>query len=318
MRWFVLAALALAAPSVAQNPMPRPWLDVLWPPAADVRFAPTTLEEREVFGLLIPGILKASRARAADGASPPKALTALAAKASFILEAAEEKGETLWTLREASARYRGAGAYVFRTGPAADVVIQAPHADYDLGTGALGAELFVTGSPGNKPRAFFTNTAHRYKSRPDEKREDPEHPADVAHNADHLFQIATDLTVRALPRVRVIQLHGFAASAVGARQELAAVISTGSDRPSEWSTAVAERLKRSLGEGVRLYPRDVRILGGTRNVQARLLDTYPDARFLHLELSSQARKQLTHPERMAELCHALLDPVDPATHEPSP
>lgn len=300
-------ATAVSAQDVkkASEPMARPWLDALWPPAAQVRFQPTTLEERELFGRLVPGILQA----VPSTRTPPKALTSIAAKASFILEAWRDGDETFWTLREASARYRGAGAYVFRTGPAADVIIQAPHADYDLGTGALGAQLFLTGTPGNRPRAFFTNTAHRYKSHPEERREDPEHPADVAHNADHLFQITTDLSVRTLDSARVIQLHGFGASDNKSREALAAVVSAGTELPSEWSAAVAERLKQSLGEGVRLYPRDTRILGGTQNVQGRLIRTYPNARFLHLELSADVRKQLAEPERMNALCRALLDPI---------
>lgn len=288
-------------------PNPNPWLSVLWPPAAEVRFAPTTLEERELFTQLIPRLLKACPGQLA----PDRELTALAAKAGFILEPWTHEGETFWTLREASARFRGAGAYVFRTGPASDIVIQAPHADFDLGTGALGAQLFISGRPDHKPRAFFTNTAHRYKSRPDERREDPEHPADVAHNADHLFQITTDLTLRQLGAARVIQLHGFARSEVKSREDLVAVVSSGTESPSEWSEVIAQRLQQLLGDGVRLYPRDVRVLGGTKNVQARLTHSYPNARFLHLELSSDARKRLAEPERLTELSRALLDPLAP-------
>lgn len=310
-RALVVTFSLTATLAFAEAPMNEPasWFDGLWPNAAKVRFQPTTLQEREVFTALIPGILRSCE----QGGAPPSSLVTLAAKAGFVLQASTHDGETFWILREASASLRGAGAYVFRTGKAAPVFVQAPHADYDLGTGALGARLFASGTKNSRPRAFFTNTAHRYKSHPEERREDPEHPADVAHNAEHLFQLTTDLAVRTTPNARVIQLHGFSASEGSGRASIAAVVSAGRDAPTPWAIAVATALREHLGEGARLYPRDTRVLGGTRNVQARLIHTYPSAGFLHLELSAAARAQFAEPERFEKLCSALLGPLESAS-----
>src|SRR4051812_25487721 len=168
----LVALAALAAAPVEKNLMQKRWIDALWPPSKEVRFSPTNLQEREAFAKLIPEILKA----APTTKTPANALLVLAKSAGFTLDVWTEGGETFWTVREVPGHYRGAGAYVFRTGKAADIVIQAPHADFDVGTGTLGALLFLNAPADRKPRAFITNTAHRYKSRPDEKIEDEDHP----------------------------------------------------------------------------------------------------------------------------------------------
>ncbi|MFL5320016.1 MAG: hypothetical protein ACJ790_10215, partial [Myxococcaceae bacterium] len=138
-------------------------------------------------------------------------------------------------------------------------------------------------------------------------KEDEDHPADVAHNPEHLFQITTDLIAQRLKHLRVVQLHGFGKSEAPAREALTAVVSAGSQTPTVWVSSVATALRLQLGDGVKLFPEQTQVLGGTTNAQARLLRSYPSAQFLHLELSSDARKELVTPERLQAFAHALLE-----------
>ena len=281
----------------------------LWPKVADVKFHPTTLEERAAFAKLVPALLKA----APEAKTPPAGLEKLAASVGFRLEVWEGKQDTFWVLRENAERLRGAGAYVIRTGPATDDVVQVPHPWFDRGTEGIGVGLFSCGARGQRPRFFMTATAHRYHGNPGETPEDPEHPADVAHNPEHLFQEVTNLVARTLSNPRVVQLHGFGTAKAerGQRDKsLIAVVSSGTREPTTWARRVSKRLVKVWGEGVRLYPEGAQVLGGTLNAQGRLLQAYDCAHFLHLELSAQARKSLSSGERLARLGTVLFAPLE--------
>ncbi|MCY1035600.1 hypothetical protein OV207_29440 [Corallococcus sp. BB11-1] len=280
----------------------------LWPRVAAVTFHPTTLEERAAFAKLIPALLAA----APKQKDVPPELTNVAAAVGFFLETWTTPRDTFWVLRERSDRHHGAGAYVVRTGEATGDVVQVPHPYFDIGTEDIGAGLFSCPPEGRAPRLFMTATAHRYHGTPGETPEDPEHPADVAHNPDHLFQTVTDLAARSLPALRVVQLHGFGESKVqkGRDGSLTAVVSDGSRTPGAWARQVSASLDEALGGSVKLFPEGVRVLGGTQNAQARLLQAYPQARFLHLEMSSRARKALTRPARLERLGQILFAPLE--------
>ncbi|MDQ3264399.1 MAG: hypothetical protein M3Y59_12170 [Myxococcota bacterium] len=314
-RSLAVAAWLVAAVTLAQEPqvsvtqtstqcMPREWERQLWPHPEDVRFTATTLEERGVFSRVLPALLAAAPA---GGAAEPQVAADLET-VGFLLETWRTPNDTFWVLRERPELRRGAGAYVIRTGPASSDFVQTPHAYFDSGTGVLGAQLFACPPPGTRPRLFATNTAHRFKSRPGETREEPDHPADLAHNPDHLFQWVTDLAARGLPKLRVLQLHGFAST--GSRKELLAVVSAGSHRPSPAVRKLSGKLGTLLGSGVRLFPDQTDVFGATQNVQARLLQSYPGTAFVHLELSSEVRKSLASPAELARLGDALLLPFE--------
>jgi hypothetical protein len=286
--------------------LPAAWVQALWPPPDAVSFRPTTLEERLAFTALVPALLHAARSQRV----PPAPLTVLARSAGFELHTWTHGDDTLWVLKEPEERRRGAGAYLVRTGATSEDVIQAPHAYFDVGTGPLALTLFACAPEGHRPRVFMTNTAHRYRSRPGEKSSDADHPADVAHNPEHLFQHVTDLLARSLPGLRVFQVHGFGKEELEQREGLSAVLSPGSRERSPWVRQVALRLGPLLGTGVRVYPDETQILGGTRNAQARLLQAYPRARFIHLELSASTRRALSSQEQVACMATALLAPVE--------
>ncbi|RKH09937.1 hypothetical protein D7V97_15175 [Corallococcus sp. CA053C] len=280
----------------------------LWPPVDAVTFQPTTLEERAAFARLIPALLAA----APKQKTVPPELTEVAASVGFLLETWTTPRDTFWVLRERPDRYHGAGAYVVRTGEATDDVVQVPHPYFDIGTEDIGSAVFSCPPEGRAPRLFMTATAHRYHGTPGETPEDPEHPADVAHNPDHLFQTVTDLAARSLSAPHVVQLHGFGESKIqkGRSDTLAAVVSDGSRTPGAWARQVVAPLEEALGPGVKLFPEGAQVLGGTQNAQARLLQNYPGARFLHLEMSSRTRKALARPARLQRLAQILFAPLE--------
>jgi hypothetical protein len=282
---------------------------LVWRPGASVTFAPTTIREREALGQLVPELLEGSRA-----ATPPdpQAWQAQAEAAGFRIERWDVDGQPYWALVELPEQRRGAGAYIFRVAPAAadeaaEILLQAPHAYFDVGTGQLGAQLFFFPPPGARPRAFFTNTIHRYQSAPGKKLKQKNSPADVAHNPEHGFSTATEAFVRTLGgHALVVQLHGFAgrpeddedsagAAAGGAAPagEIAMVVSAGDKHGSSpRSLALAAALTKLFGAGVKRFPEDTRVLGATTNVQMRALAHVPGAEFVHIEMSAATRKAL--------------------------
>lgn len=315
-----------AAPESSPHP-PVPVRDLapeevraeLWPRPSPA-FVAMTAEERAELGDIV-----AALARAAIAGGDLRALAARAQRIGFCIEIWRVRGRVLWAMRELPEQRRGAGAYVVRPGPRSDdapeIVLQAPHAYFDLGTGNLAAALFFGEEGRGRARALFTNTAHRYKGmtraappaappesdeseEPDEPGEPGDAPADVAHSAEHGFQTATERIVRVLGHVVVIQLHGFADRA--GRPEI--ILSSGADHVPAHITALAAALG-AIFERVLRYPDDIAELGGVTNVQGRMLARYPRAHFVHVELSGTTRRRLGRtPALLARFGEALLSP----------
>jgi hypothetical protein len=185
-------------------------------------------------------------------------------------------------LRERADRKRGGGAYLVRTGSASTFVVQAPHTFYDEGTFPLACDLFQR----SQARALFVNTTHRYKSAPETR--DGEHVADVAHAPDSLFLAMTEGLSAALPRVDVIQLHGFSNRESDAR----AVVSAGERRPGSKLVATARAaFEGVVGPRILAYPEDSNELGATTNVEGMVIRR-GGGRFLHIEMDHDLRRTL--------------------------
>ena len=310
----------------------------LWYPGRRTTFAPTTSDERRVFRRLLPGLLLAARDPAPDLAP----LAAMAATVGFELQVWDVDGRTFWAVIEQRGRARGAGAYVVRPGPPApgrEVVLQAPHADFDRHTGPLVARIFFDPPGDVVPRAFFANTIQRYRGAegheppPDLVGPPPPSPlpadADVCHNRNHLFTTASAAAASALGSSTFVQVHGFADTSVAPSEGLPvlAVVSAGDPHGSSVvSRAVGTALQDVLGPGIRLYPDQVKRMGGTLNVVGRRLRRFPDAAFVHLELAWTLRRALRADDvLLADAGRALLtaaavpDPVWPgALDTPAP
>lgn len=289
----------------------------LYAAAPKTTFAETTSREHEAIATLVPALLEASMTPAPSPARWQPAANA----AGFRIDTWTIAGERYWALVEADGHRRGAGAYLFRVAPREAgpvILLQAPHELHDLGTGRLAAELMFTARTGARPRALFTNTMHRYQLAPGDKKKRKHNPADVAHNADHAFTVATDAFTIAAGDVRVIQLHGFGARLdddedEGDARALAAVVSAGDKRGSSpLSAAIAAALVGRFGAGVKRFPEDTRLLGATTNAQKRVLEAVRGAAFVHVEMSADLRAQLaTSADLRAQLAAALFD-TEPA------
>jgi hypothetical protein len=287
----------------------------LWQSGKDATFAPTTLVEREALTGLVPVLLTAA---AASPIPDPVPWQAQAVRAGLRLEVWEIGEQTYWALVEPPEERRGAGGYVFRVAAVPEddypsILLQAPHADHDVGTGDIASRLFFDPPPGKRPRALFVNTIHRYQLQPGQRQRRADNPADVAHNPDHLFSALTDAAAATLGRVVVVQIHGFADATdesddarVPAGTQV--VVSAGDRRGStSTTTQVAAELTRAFGPGIRRFPEEVTALGATTNAQARLLQQHPRARFVHLEISAELRKELrASPAKLRELGRILF------------
>src|SRR5690606_8420345 len=99
----------------------------------------------------------------------------------------------------------GGGAYLFRQSESRagrELVFQAPHSVFDRGTGELALASFL--EAGDRARALFVNTMHRYERKgraPGER----DSGADAAHNPEHLFSIATAALLETVPDLEVVQ-----------------------------------------------------------------------------------------------------------------
>ena len=215
------------------------------------------------------------------GAAVRASLGSAAAALGFSIDDVPEWPGTV-LLRELPAKRRGGGAYVLRLARTSALIVQAPHTFFDEGTLPLGCELFARASAA----AFFIETAHRYKSAA--AGEDRDHPADVAHAADSLFQAATEGLLRAMRNVTLVQVHGFASRESGAE----VVLSAGTKRPTTDLLSRAQRALTPLSLGrIARFPDESTELGATTNVQGALVRAH-SGRFLHVEMSSGVRKNL--------------------------
>jgi hypothetical protein len=215
------------------------------------------------------------------GAAVRASVGSAAAALGFSIDDVPEWPGTV-LLRELPAERHGGGAYVLRLARTSTLIVQAPHTFFDEGTLPLGCELFTRASAA----AFFIDTAHRYKSA--EVDENGDHPADVAHAPDSLFQAATEGLLRAMRNVTLVQVHGFASRESGAD----VVLSAGTKRPKADSLARAQRALTPLSLGrIARFPDESSELGATTNVQGTLVRGR-GGRFLHIEMSSGVRKNL--------------------------
>lgn len=297
---------------------PGNFVAALWPRPQRIALAPATPGERASV-VALAQVLRASPPASLAQADTGQAWAEQADTAGFALElwhvdaasSAADPADALpgagwfWVLRE-RADVRGHGTYVFRAGPdqearhqRATIIVQAPHAYFERGTGALAtAVLLAAADDGRPPDVLMTDSLHRYQQASGGRSKQARNPADVCHEPTHLFQ---DVTAALADRPSAfVQIHGFASPGDGTSRgqrridHPEIIVSAGDPRGSTIpSTAVADAWTRLFGApAVRRYPEEIDDLGGTTNVQARLLRTRAEAAFVHVELSSTMRARL--------------------------
>jgi hypothetical protein len=255
--------------------------------------------------------------RAIIAAMDPIIETIQAPVPSLVRIAAEKLAETGYELKEyygpegrwlilrASGNHAGAGYYLFRTGPLdQELMIQAPHAIHDLFTDMLTKEVFRS----LPVRTAFFSDYQRYGGLGREPT--PNSPYDLAQNPDTLFQ---DLTIQWMlkrPKTVVVQPHGFASSSVEEGVDL--IISPGTrNTPSPLFESLVRSLTAAYPDhGLRVYPKDVRVLGGTLNQQGRAVRA-ARGEFVHIEMSMKLRRAFRNSsEERIRFGRALLDGLD--------
>lgn len=294
--------------------------DELWPPLPPL-LAPMPETEREILGTLVAALTAAAR----QGHGDLAALARDAASIDFRLEVWRVHDRVFWALLEQDDRRRGAGVYVVRPGPhlaaQPEILLQAPHAFFDRGTGDIAAALFFGPAGRGRARGLFANTAYRYPELGAVPEEGEHSPADLAHITDHAFHLATERLAQDLGTLAVIQLHGFAERP--ARPTI--ILSSGQDQGSTLLPELARALA-GIFEGVHRYPEDIDELGATTNVQGRMLARYPRAHFVHIEISAHTRRRMRDsPALLARFADAVLsavadapDPVPEQSERPFP
>jgi hypothetical protein len=260
---------------------------------ANVRYVPPDASELEAFSGWFSSVVAGAEA---------SALATKTAPAGFELDSAEAP---FWVVGEQATHQRGAGAFVVRAGPAANWVVQAPHTFFDVGT----LEIALACFDALNARALLINTVRRSTSSAEHLEHDEradlarsgEGDADLAHLPNSFFSAAHTTFLQSATSYSTLQIHGF-------RDELlphvSAVVSAAGTKAS--TDAIAAELRSVLGhDAVRLYPSQVKKLGGTRNVQAQLSKAAGSA-FIHLELSRSLRDRLkTEPELLRAFAVAL-------------
>ena len=214
-------------------------------------------------------------------------------------------GAAVAVVEEPSHR-EGRGIFVWRCGALAhERIVQVPHSFFDEDTLPIGLAAAAAGA-----RALFVNTVHRYpggiaptqavgeeESGAEDSGERPS-PADLAHQTETTWQIMTLGALEHFAPIVLLQLHGFADRGDAAHAGEGVVVSPSVvDAGKQAAKHVVARLARALtGVGVCLFPRDTRVLGGTRNAQARLLASHDSGVFLHVEIARTVRRRLASDE----------------------
>jgi hypothetical protein len=178
------------------------------------------------------------------------------------------------------------GQYALRGGRTWPLALQAPHRFFDGHTGTIAEQMFAEGG---FAAAAWNTTPRRTKAAGEKG------SRDLAHLRRTYFNAFT----RAFGRVHrdglVVQLHGFArdkrSTEAGRTADL--ILSDATRSPGPAALAAADCLRRKMPGVVRLYPAEVRELGGTTNANAAALrDLGLEGSFLHVEMSLDLRLRL--------------------------
>lgn len=265
--------------------------------------------DRQAFTTLIPALLGLTRPEHPS----LDHWNALAGAIGYELERWHVGSDVYTVLRERTDRQRGGGTYVFRvaaadTGPT--IILQAPHIYFDIGTGPLAIHAFFEARQRHRVRALYLGSMHRYQAGPGKRKERSRNPADPAHNARHLFHLATRLAADSAAGLRVVQLHGFGERADEDDVAVDAVVSATRDGLCE--SVASALLQHFDARDVRRYPHEFGELGGDGNAQRALLDGHATAAFVHIELSRSFRRFLLRSStRQSRFLVALLEGVVP-------
>jgi len=282
--------------------------ETLWPKRLRVPYRPPTEEQRRALAELIAALWRGVEV------GPAVELAQLARRSGMTLELWTVAGQATWVVREPETARRGIGTYLVRAQPPAPgraILLQTPHAYFDLETSRVAARMFWADGAPATIRGLFSNSLHRFQQDGGVRERREFNAADVAHNAEHPFQTATGAVLDAGPVV-VIQLHGFGDDdEQPERPEVEAIVSAGrADGSTAESSAIAATVTEVLGARTARYPEDGTTLGGTTNVQGRLIATTTTGRFVHVEMALDLRRRALDAALAARWARAIATALD--------
>jgi hypothetical protein len=195
-------------------------------------------------------------------------------------------------IQEHENKRTGRGFYMFRQTDDLPIMLQAPHSFKDLYTGQIVRKLLLEGHY----KVAGWNTVSRRQ-------------ADMAHLENTVFQAFGRAFAKQYSTGTIVQLHGFAQ---GKRKTLTGktadlILSATTRSPSQRVLDIGNCLKYQLtGFVVRLYPNEVKELGGTTNSNAKDLREWGFYSFLHVELSKPLREELRNDKAVRQKLSACL------------
>jgi hypothetical protein len=279
----VAPEVQLWLPPQAQVAEPAKELEMRW--KRKIYRVPDIQQRRQIVAAMDPLF------ESIDNPAPSQVQQAAAKLETTGYEISEYSGpEGHWLILQAKGDFAGAGYYMYRTGKLdSELVLQAPHAIFDVHTDVLTKGVFAS----LPVRAAYFSDYQRYggkSDKPSDKQYGRHSPYDLAHNPDTLFQ---DLTIQWMlkrPRTVVVQPHAFALSTVGG-EAVDMIVSPGSKKNT---SPVFEQMVKGLKEAfpgctIKIYPNEIRILGGTTNLQGKAVRA-AGGDFIHIELSKTMRR----------------------------
>ena len=210
----------------------------------------------------------------------------------------------------------GRGIYMFPQIIQGQQVLMIPHGFHDLYTSDIGFQLTLEGHFA----ATLFNSVHRYghrkKNIPETAREDASEDEmakspenwDMAARPDTCFTAFTRAFVAAFPKGALIQLHGFSQKKRKTHEGRTSdfILSSGTGQAGEMVTGLANCFKRKLPGTVRVYPADIKELGGTQNVIGASLRSSGHQGFIHMEMNRSTREKMKNDPGLRQLFLACI------------
>ncbi len=221
----------------------------------------------------------------------------------YKLQRARLNNLVVLALSEDEMKKNGRGFYLFPLEQNGSSLLMMPHRFFDMHTGPIGLKLFSAGSFA----AAAWNTVHRHKKSKAENGFHQDNDSlpnwDLADLEGSYFTALTRAFNRTFPQGHLIQLHGFSKekrnSWEGRDSDI--IISNGTKNPPKDLIDFADCLKLNMGVMVRVYPHEIRDLGGMENVSARITDDFGNRGFIQMEMSLGTRQDILKSKELSKI-----------------
>ncbi len=171
--------------------------------------------------------------------------------------------------------YKGSGVYIINKNAENNVLLQSPHAFYDMKTAAISHKVMLE----NSIKALSISTVHRRL-------------ADITHLDNTAFLSFTRAFINTYNDGNVVQIHGFNESARMQTRNVDFILSNGTVSRYRSLLSQSECLSRKLRSNAKIYPLNISVLGGTRNKIGKMLRSKGFNAFKHIEISYKMRQIL--------------------------